>query len=165
MMASFVLSASRRRGNEPEEVLVDESARTAGGWDGLLESFAAELASAAYSIALRHGEEHRWVDLELDLWRTLSATVQKRRGQVPPAECSDEFNGWRAELLAELTEAAYRTSLRYGAYGSFWEVKLGLFQAFRLVTDNFLMLRHPCFVSDNNGVGGPRFIVPGHSPH
>jgi hypothetical protein len=35
--------------------------------DTLLANFAAELTSAAYSVALRHGTAGMWVDLELDL--------------------------------------------------------------------------------------------------
>jgi len=51
--------------------------------DTLLESFAAELTSAAYAVALRHGLEHEWLDLELELWEALTETV-KRRGREPP---------------------------------------------------------------------------------
>ena len=52
-------------------------------WDTLLENFAAELTSAAYSVALRHGLEDKWLDLELDLWETLKETV-KKWGKEPP---------------------------------------------------------------------------------
>jgi hypothetical protein len=41
-----------------------------------LESFAAELALAAYRVALRTRTEGTWLDLELDLWRVLAAKVQ-----------------------------------------------------------------------------------------
>jgi hypothetical protein len=33
--------------------------------DTLLENFAAELTSAAYAVALRHGVEDKWLDLAL----------------------------------------------------------------------------------------------------
>jgi hypothetical protein len=36
--------------------------------DTLLENIAAELTSAAYAVALRHGEEDKWLFLELELW-------------------------------------------------------------------------------------------------
>jgi hypothetical protein len=35
------------------------------------ESVAAELAAAAYQIALRHGIRDSFLDVELDLWRRL----------------------------------------------------------------------------------------------
>jgi hypothetical protein len=64
--------------------------RITADWDTLLANFAAELTSAAYPIALRHGIEDSWVDLELDLWRVLAETVKK----------------WGAEIAAGRTEAA-----------------------------------------------------------
>ena len=51
--------------------------------DTLLENFAAELTSAAYAVALRHGVEDKWLDLELELWEALKEMVRKR-GQEPP---------------------------------------------------------------------------------
>ena len=47
-----------------------------------LEVFAAELTTAAYCVALRHGAGDKWLDLELDLWRVLTETVRKRKGIV-----------------------------------------------------------------------------------
>jgi hypothetical protein len=41
----------------------------------LLESFAAELAFAAYRVALRTRTQGTWLDLELDLWKALADTV------------------------------------------------------------------------------------------
>jgi hypothetical protein len=37
--------------------------------DTPLENFAAELTSAAYSVALRHGMAGSWIRVELGLWR------------------------------------------------------------------------------------------------
>ncbi len=45
--------------------------------DSLLENFAAEVTSAAYAVALRHGVEDKWLDLQLDLWEALRETVKK----------------------------------------------------------------------------------------
>jgi hypothetical protein len=45
--------------------------------DTLLEDFAAEVTSAAYAVALRHGAEDKWLDLELELWEALKETVKK----------------------------------------------------------------------------------------
>jgi hypothetical protein len=57
--------------------------------DTLLANFAAELASAAYSVALRHGTAGMWVDLELDLWKALADTVKKwGRGSPPCPEAA-----------------------------------------------------------------------------
>jgi hypothetical protein len=50
----------------------------------LLENFAAELTSAAYAVALRHGVEDKWLDLELELWEALKASVQKWEQGSPP---------------------------------------------------------------------------------
>jgi hypothetical protein len=55
--------------------------------DTLLDNFAAELASAAYAVALRHGLEDKWLDLELELWEALKETVKKR--QQEPSHFSD----------------------------------------------------------------------------
>ena len=62
--------------------------RKVGNRDALLQTFAAELASAAYCVALRHGSAAAWVDLELDLWRALIQTVRNwdragREGRIP----------------------------------------------------------------------------------
>ena len=51
--------------------------------DSLLENFAAELTNAAYAVALRHGVEDKWLDVQLELWEALKETV-KKWGQEPP---------------------------------------------------------------------------------
>ena len=53
--------------------------------DHLLHAFAAELTVAAYSTALRHGVADNWLDLELDLWRVLTAAVKKWGQDFPRA--------------------------------------------------------------------------------
>ena len=57
-----------------------------GPWnpDTLLEDFAAEITSAAYAVALRHGVEDKWLDLELELWEALKETVKKWEQAAPP---------------------------------------------------------------------------------
>ena len=42
-----------------------------------LEKLAAELTDAAHSVAIQHERTHLWLDLELNLRRTLSDTVKK----------------------------------------------------------------------------------------
>jgi carbon storage regulator len=46
--------------------------------DPLLERFAADLTDAAYRVALRHGVNEKWLELELDLWRALNQAIEKR---------------------------------------------------------------------------------------
>jgi hypothetical protein len=65
---------------------MDHGDSTARDRDALLETFAAELASAAYPVALRHGTRGSWVDLELDLWRALAETVRKWGRDLPRAD-------------------------------------------------------------------------------
>jgi len=45
--------------------------------DPAVEDFAAQLAEAAYPVMLRRGAVDDWLDLELELWQTLSETVRK----------------------------------------------------------------------------------------
>jgi hypothetical protein len=45
--------------------------------DQPLEVIAAELAAAAYSVALRHVVGDRWLDLQLELWRVLAETLKQ----------------------------------------------------------------------------------------
>ena len=49
--------------------------RSALEWDRALERLAAEVATTAYAIALRHGAGGSWLDLELGLWKALARTV------------------------------------------------------------------------------------------
>jgi hypothetical protein len=53
------------------------------GRDAMLESFAAELTLAAYRVALRTRMQGTWLDLELDLWRTLADTVKTWERDLP----------------------------------------------------------------------------------
>jgi hypothetical protein len=50
------------------------------GAEQSLEALAAELTAAAYSVALRHAVGDKWLDLQLELWRVLTETVQKWDG-------------------------------------------------------------------------------------
>lgn len=49
------------------------------------ESYAADLARAAYEVALRHGIAGSFADLELALWREMREVVRER-----PAACSGD---------------------------------------------------------------------------
>jgi hypothetical protein len=65
--------------------------------DVLLDAFAAELTDAAYPIALKYGVLGSSLDLELEIWKTLTELVHKRghellagptTSQVAGASCS-----------------------------------------------------------------------------
>jgi hypothetical protein len=45
-----------------------------------VEDCVAELAAAAYGVALRHGAANPWLDLELDLWHALTDAASKWKG-------------------------------------------------------------------------------------
>jgi len=59
---------------------------TTGSRDTSLENFAAELTEAAYPVVLQHGVGHRWLDLELDLWKVLANTAKKWFCQRSPGQ-------------------------------------------------------------------------------
>jgi hypothetical protein len=96
-----------------------------------LETFAADLTDAVFPVALRYGVGDRWLDLELDLWRALSETVEKCARASRGVSSPDEFAVCRKGLLAELVNAAYHTTLRHGARESILEAREGMDQAFR----------------------------------
>jgi hypothetical protein len=58
--------------------------RTPVNRDALLETLAAELALAAYRVALRPRTQGTWLDLELDLWRALAHTARTWGAELPP---------------------------------------------------------------------------------
>jgi hypothetical protein len=103
------------------------AARTAEYAESFPELLAAELTIAAYPIALRHGVGDAWVELEINLWMVLAEAVRKWQRQPP--RCA--WPGTVESLLAELTDAAYRSALKFGPRGSFLEMELGLYDAFR----------------------------------
>ena len=51
--------------------------------DALLEAFTAEIALAAYRVALQAGTRGTWLDLQLDLWRTLADRVTAWGRELP----------------------------------------------------------------------------------
>ena len=55
---------------------VDAIGLTMDNRDALLEAFTADLARAAYGVALQTCARSTWLDLELDLWRTLADRVR-----------------------------------------------------------------------------------------
>ena len=99
-----------------------------------LEDFAAELTGAVYPLVLRRGPKDWWINVELDLWRTLTRTVERWARRRPAAAPSNEFETWREGLLEDLTDSAASIAQESGIEGSLLELELGLDRAVRLVT-------------------------------
>src|SRR5262245_42085776 len=129
--AGIVLPIDARveSGLTEERASMNGANRTAGHPNVLLEEFAAELTAAAHSVALRRGVGGRSLDLELDLWRSLAATINGR--EWPQTSGPGASADWWEGRLPELTEVAYHTTQRHGVRGSLREVKSALAQAFR----------------------------------
>ena len=55
--------------------------------DALLDTFAAEVTAATYPIALKYGVLGSSLDLELEIWKTVTELVRKRGRDLlrPPA--------------------------------------------------------------------------------
>ena len=51
--------------------------------DALLEAFTADITLAAYRVALQTGTRGTWLDLQLDLWRTLADKVKTWGRELP----------------------------------------------------------------------------------
>jgi hypothetical protein len=90
--------------------------------DNLRDEFAAELTDAAFQAASRYGVNGPSVDQELDLWRALGDVVRKQQG---PGRARPRPEN----LVAELTDAAYRVTLEHGFRAPFVDVRLGLWEA------------------------------------
>ena len=53
------------------------NARPAKDDTRLVETFAAELTVAVYSVALRHGPAEKWLELELGLWKAIAHSLDR----------------------------------------------------------------------------------------
>lgn len=73
------------------ELLMNDNDQVHPDREDLVDSLAAELASAVYSVALRHEQPKAWLELELDLWSAVRAATHKweqrsaHRGDPPDA--------------------------------------------------------------------------------
>ena len=103
----------------------------------VLASFAADLASAAYSVTLPNGICGSWLDLQLAVWRAISKTIAKLTGPTSAVAEAADFACWRECLVSRLTDAAYRAALRQGFRGSFLNVELALNAALSRVVDQY----------------------------
>ena len=101
----------------------------------VLTSFAADLTDAAYSVVLRHGIVGSWINLQLDVWKVLAASITETARPASRTPSAGEFYAWREMFLSELTDAAYRTALHHGLQGPFLDVELDLHVALREVIE------------------------------
>jgi hypothetical protein len=58
---------------------------TGGDLDMSVDDFAAALTEAAYPIVLRNAPAENWLDLQLELWRTMKRAVGKWAQEWPQA--------------------------------------------------------------------------------
>jgi hypothetical protein len=93
--------------------------------DASLENFAAELTSAAYTVALRHGIRCSWIKVELAFWRAFAKTVK----EWPPRGSSHGFDVRWEHFMVNLTESASHSAVKHGVNGDILEVQLDLYQA------------------------------------
>jgi hypothetical protein len=66
-------------GSAPSHSLLDGNDSAGVDWDSLLENIGAELTQAAYPVMLQHGAVDNWIELELELWNTLTKIVAKKK--------------------------------------------------------------------------------------
>jgi hypothetical protein len=100
-----------------------------------LTTFVADLTDAAYGAVLRHGISGSWIDLQLDVWKALAASVTQTGRTASPPRSALEFLAWREAFLSELTDAAYHTALQHGLLGRFLDLELDLHLALREVLE------------------------------
>jgi hypothetical protein len=120
-----------------------------------LRALATKLTIAAHPVAARHGMETWWIDLGIDLWTVLEHRVTDLGRKLARARWPGEFEVWRQCLLAELTEAAYRTTLKYRTQRSSLELEMDLYQAFCRVLDDVgreTLLCHILAVGSEGGI-------------
>jgi uncharacterized membrane protein len=102
----------------------------------LLDEFAAELTRAASETVLLHGLRGSSIQLEIDLWRAFRRVLQNERRWARVVASHAATGITRDELLAELTDVAYRTALAHGFRGSFVDVELGLWKSLARTSRN-----------------------------
>jgi hypothetical protein len=103
--------------------------------DAFDEHWAAELTMTAYLVAMRHCATSKWLDLQLELWRALSATVANGWGDFSTRCDAGEIAFPGDDFLAEATYVAYRIALPYGCRQSFLDLELEMYKSFRLAVE------------------------------
>jgi len=100
--------------------------------DDPFQNLAAELTVAAHRVAVQHALEGVWLDLQISMWIALVKKVNQFRMLAPSPRLWLLSPFQRELMLAEFTDAAYQTMLEYRPSGSFVDIELGLYEAFRL---------------------------------
>jgi hypothetical protein len=100
-----------------------------------LRALATKLTIAAHPVLARHGMATLWGDLGIDLWTVLQHGVTDLGRKLARARRQGEFEIWRQCLLAELTEAAYRATVRYSMQRPSLVLEMDLYYAFCRVLD------------------------------
>jgi len=95
----------------------------------LSDECVAELTETALEVALRQGVNRPSVEVEIALWHSLKSAAEEARRQRAGGIAGLKPD--RKSHLATLTEAAYRTALVSGIKGSFIDLEIGLWNAFR----------------------------------
>jgi hypothetical protein len=95
--------------------------------EGLRERLVADLTEAAYPVALRHGPHSPSVDVELGVWKAIDRALPRGRRWERLLESGHDAE--RAEVLAAVSDAAYRAALHHGTTAPFPDLELGLWHA------------------------------------
>jgi hypothetical protein len=71
------MNATRKSGNDCPAQLAEVEPIGPGKKEAPLEKLAADLTDVAYQVALRHGLGEKWLEVHLDLWKALTAALEK----------------------------------------------------------------------------------------
>jgi hypothetical protein len=72
---------------------MNERNTTQSDEEAVLDTFAAELTRAAYPIALKYGVSGSSLDLELEIWQTLTELVRKRGHELLAKPATSQVAG------------------------------------------------------------------------
>ncbi len=89
------------------------------------DNLTAELSDRAFQVAAQHGVHGNSVELELEIWQALGATVNRRSGRSRTAADRDAVE----VCLARLTDTVYEIALEHGFQGSFLDLRLDLWRS------------------------------------
>jgi len=81
--------------------------------DVALDNLAAKLTVAAYRVALRHGVQDSWIELEIELWRSLADTLEKWQQRLPRDVTQPEALDGEPQGEAGHRREALRPRLKY----------------------------------------------------
>jgi len=93
----------------------------------------AELASAAYALALNRGVRGSWIELELDLWTAMRETMEDWANARRRFTFSQQFIVPQQGFVAELSERACAVAKRHGVEGPLRRLELSMNHTFQSV--------------------------------